>query len=81
MIPDMSKMWRLTDVTPELVAALTEPDLKARRRAVYLFFKEGEIQPVVTFGDRWSSTDPREANAFMATGQYGVTNAPSPAAK
>jgi adhesin transport system outer membrane protein len=32
---------------------------------------------VVTFGDRWSSTDPREANAlFMATGKYGT-----PAAK
>jgi outer membrane protein, adhesin transport system len=33
---------------------------------------------VITFGDRWSSTDPREANAlFMTTGKYGVTDAPA----
>jgi adhesin transport system outer membrane protein len=33
---------------------------------------------VITFGDRWTSTDPREANAlFLATGKYGVTNTPA----
>ena len=37
---------------------------------------------VVTFGDRWSSADPREANAlFLASGKYGQTGTAEPAGK